>query len=62
MCQKVHKKWVPAWDQGAFLTMFEKKYMKKSPNEDLPIFLYLKYYEDFLEKNHPIPDCTFNPL
>ena len=23
MCQKVHQKWVPAKDQGAFLTMFD---------------------------------------
>ena len=45
MCQKVHQKWNPAWDQGAFLTMFS--YIKKSPNEVLPIFLYLEYYEGF---------------
>ena len=28
MCQKVHQKSNPAWDQGAFLTMFS--YIKKS--------------------------------
>ena len=53
MCQKVHQKSNPAWDQGAFLTMFS--YIKKSLNEVLPIFLYLEYYEEFLEKKSPDP-------
>ena len=44
MCQNFHQKSIPAWDQGAFLTMFS--YIKKCPNEVLPIFLYLEYYEE----------------
>ena len=53
MCQKVYQKSNPAWDQGAFLTMFS--YIKKSLNEVLPIFLCLEYYEEFLEKKSPDP-------
>ena len=48
MCQNFHQKSIRAWDQGAFLTMFS--YIKKNPNEVLPIFLNLEYYEEFLEK------------
>ena len=52
MCRKVHQKWVPAKDQGAFLTMFDHffLYIKKNPNDVLPIFLCLEYYSEFLEK------------
>ena len=45
MCQKFHQKSIPSWDQGALLTVFS--YIKKSPNEVLPIFLYLEYYKEF---------------
>ena len=52
MCQKVHQKWVPTKDQGAFLTCLTIFfiYIKKNPNEVLPIFLCLEYYAYFLEK------------
>ena len=50
MCQTVHQKWVPAKDQGAFLTMFDDfLYIKKIPNEVLPIFFCLEYYAELLE-------------
>ena len=48
MYQKNHQKSIPSWDQGALLTVFS--YIKKSPNEVLPIFLYLEYYEEILVK------------
>ena len=53
MCQKNHQKSIPTWDQEALLTVFS--YIKKSPNEVLPIFLYLEYYEEFWEKKSPDP-------
>ena len=53
MYQKNHQKSIPSWDQGALLTVFS--YIKKSPNEVLPIFLYLEYYEEFWEKKSPDP-------
>ena len=45
MCLKNHQKSIPTWDQEALLTVFS--YIKKSPNEVLPIFLHLEYYEEF---------------
>ena len=36
-------------------TSFENLYIKKNPNEVLPIFLCLEYYADFLEKKSSDP-------
>ena len=54
MCQKFNQKSIPAFDQGAFLTMFDDffLYIKNSSNEVLPTFLYLVYYAEFLEKKN----------
>ena len=52
---KFHKhKWVPALDQGDFLTMFDFFY-EKNPNEVLPFYLCIEYYAEFIDEKSPDP-------
>ena len=54
MCQKVHKKLVPASDQGAFLMMFDNFFIQiKLSKTSFTYFFYFEYYLDILEKNDP---------
>ena len=57
MCQKVHQNGSLLGIRELFDNIWRFFKHKKSPNEVLPIFLYVEYYEEFLErKKSPDPE------